>query len=833
MPHTSRQLKPLPPDNWSAVAQGLEQQQHGPPPPSAWQAAPAPSSSFGQGQWRKGDGKPEEWVPRDGAGHRWRLQFRPTQQGERTAYHGGAEPSPPPPPRPAPPPRHASPPRPPPPPAAPPPTHAAPVLGLQLPGARESRPHVDRPFLPVDVHPPGARPISLDPSWTGFPVDALHLGTLDERQFAHFGSEREVPLAQGLLEVKTGERKADKVERRGEVTLSGKGFAGEAAVKVVFQPGSLGAIYWARVPHELGDDRAAVSERYHLVLCTRWTPRFFAYKALADGDNVVGQVRVTALDLKHSSKTSLLSRHFLLDLHLPRDTSLQGHPPTPYSFLDLLGFFHDAGLVVTDPLPSFRLLASRAYTGRVLARLDDALGTLSPTLAFHLEGLVRTDGTLTPAEALRLIDEHVKPWEATAELGDAITEDILIELRTLLEEDRAARAQRVLLRRFFQVDLDTSPPALDEWAETARAHVVDERKRAELVPQAKKGAGPEHFWCRTVTVTPSGSIKVGGRVLEKVRRPRRSLPLFLAEPIASACSLTRGTCTQSNAVIRRYYDSVEGHKESDHFLRVLFRDEDGGQLGPMLNTTEHIKLLEASVGRALKQGVKFAGRLYEFLAYVLLSLLSSSRRTVTLADVATSVSHTQLLAVGSARARRLVRRAVVRRGGLQDQGRQRRVDPAPVRQLRQDRAHARQAWLEVRPALVCARACSAADSGARRLVRRFSQGFTASHATEVLHYDQIDSCDDILELDPDGHELTNHTDGAGLISSECVTLPPALLARLPVLTLPLATASATRSGRRFKTRAFGATVTGRRRPSSRFGSAAARCALALSPRRSC
>ncbi|GAA5838795.1 hypothetical protein JCM9279_003864 [Rhodotorula babjevae] len=684
MPHTSRQLKPRPPDNWPAVAQGGEQeQQHFPYPPPAWQAAPAPSASLGQGQWRKGDGKPEEWVPREGAGHRWRLEFRPTQKGERAAYQGGADPSPLPS---APPPRPASPPRPPPPVAAPPPAPPPRASTAQLPGTREALPHFDRPFLPADVHPPSARPINLDPSWTGFAVSALHLGTLDERQFAHFGSEREVPLVQGLLEVKTGERKGDKVEPRGEVTLSGKGFAGEAAVKVVFQPGSLGAIYWARVPHEHGDARARESERYHLVLCTRWTPRFFAYKARTDCDNVIGQVRVTALDHKHASKTSLLSRHFLLDLHLPIDTSLQGHPPTPYSFLDLLGFFHDAGLVVADPLPSFRLLASRAYTGRVLTRLGAALGTLSPTLAFHVEGLVRTDGTLTPAEALRLVDEHVKPWEATAELGDAVTEDILIELRTLLEEDRVARAQRVLLRRFFEVDLDTSPPALDEWAEEARAHVVDERKRAELVPQVKKGAGAEHFWCRTITVTPSGSIKVGGRVLEK-----------------------------SNAVIRRYYDSVEGHKESDHFLRVLFRDEDGGQLGPMLNMPEHTKLLESSVGRALKQGVNFAGRTYEFLAYS-----QSGLRERAVWFVAP---------------------------WLVEEGLQTKiVDAEAIR-----RRFGSFVKIERMPA---------------KLGSRFSQGFTASHATEVLHYNQIDSCDDILEVDQDGNELTNHTDGAGLISTD-------------------------------------------------------------------
>ncbi|GAA5928050.1 hypothetical protein JCM3775_002799 [Rhodotorula graminis] len=686
MPHTSRQPKPRPPDTWRAVAQGPELEQNGTSRSPA-QRAPlvAPSAPPGQGQWRTGDGQPEQWVPREGAGRRWRLQFRPPQQDERTAHQDAVDPVPLPPP--PPPPRQANPPRPPLPPAPHPPARPEPPVDPLLPGTRESRPHLDRPFLPFDVHPPGARPISLDPSWTGFPVDALHLGTLDERQFSHFGSEREVPLKQGRLEVKTGARKNDKVEPRGEVTLSGKGFEGDAAVKIVFEPGSLGAIYWAWVPdvHDR-DPGGGEIERYHLVLCTRWTPRFFAYKARDGGDNVVGQVRVTALDLKHASKTSLLSRHFLLDLRLPRDTSFQGDPPTPYSFVDLLGFLYDAGLVVADPLPSFRLLASRAYTGRVLTRLDAALGTLSPTLAFHLEGLVRTDGTLTPAEVLRLINEHVVPMEATAELGDAVTEDILIELRTLLDEDRVARAQRVLLRRFFDVDLDTSSPALDEWTETARAHVVDERKRAELVPQGKTGAGAEHFWCRTVTVTPSGSIKVGGRVVEK-----------------------------SNAVIRRYYDSVEGHKESDHFLRVLFRDEDGAQVGPVLNLPEHHKLLEASVGRALKQGVKFAGRTFEFLAYS-----QSGLRERAVWFVAPWVVDEGLKV-------KIVNAEAIRRRF----GNFVKIERMPA-----------------------------------KLGSRFSQGFTASHATEVLHYNQIDACDDILELDQDGHELTNHTDGAGLISND-------------------------------------------------------------------
>ncbi|GAA6048343.1 hypothetical protein JCM3770_000959 [Rhodotorula araucariae] len=649
-----------------------------PPPPTPQEEHPR--STVGHGQWRKGDGRPEpRSTPAKGYG-KWKfipLKAIPSGTDARAA-------PPPPPPRPSLAAPHPSPTaRPPLPPPPPPPP---------LPGTCETGPRFNRPYLPSDVHTPSQPPIRLPP-WRGFTVEALHLGTLDERQFAHFAREREVPLAQGVLEVKVGERKGDKVEPRGEITLSGYGFADCAAVKITFLAGSLSAIYYTRAPDPPGAAQGDV-ERYYLVLRTRWTPRFSAYKQRRDGPGVFGQVRVTALDARHAEKVSFLSRHFLLVLRLPRDRSTLGEPATAFSFPDFLHYCRAAELTMPVPLPALALLPSHAFASKLLQRLHVALGTLSPTLAYHIEGMVRTDGTLTPSEALRLIDEHVKPCEATAALGDAAAEDILIELRTLLDEDRTARAQLVLLGRFFhakidlesvRAELDTTPPSLARWAETARVKVAG-RERIDLVDD--RGVGTEHFWCRTVTVTPTGSIKVGGRTLEK-----------------------------SNAVIRRYYNAVETHKERDHFLRVLFRDEDDRQLGTAssMSVSIHACLLDASVGRALKKGLVFGGRAYEFLAY---SQSGLRDRSVW-----------------------FVAPWLVEKGGKSSL-----VDADAIR-----RRFGNFSKIEHMPA---------------KLGSRFSQGFTSTHATEVLHYNQISGCDDLIELAEDGSEIANHSDGAGLMSTE-------------------------------------------------------------------
>ncbi|BGP49874.1 hypothetical protein JCM10450v2_005779 [Rhodotorula kratochvilovae] len=629
MPHTSKHLDPRPPSNWTAIVAAtpittldpvvpLLQEQ--PQLPAEPYQQP-PTAQHGHGQWAKGDGRPEPQSTAARGNVKWKL----------------------------------------------------------IP--RDTKPLFNQPFLPTDVHPPDKPPIRL-PNWPGFAVEALHLGTLDERQFGHFATERDVPLAQGVLEVKLGERKGDKVEPRGDVALSGFGFDDAAAVKIVFQAGSLSGIYYVRAPDAPAGSGANI-ERYYVVLRTRWTPRFFAYKPRADGQGVFGQVRVTALDARHAEKTSFLSRTFLLVLRLPRDSSTLGSAPTPFSFPDFLHACRAADLPTPIPLPALALLPLRAFATKLLERLDTALSTLSPTLAFHIEGMLRTDGTLAPSEALRLIDEHVKPWEATAALGDTAAEDILIELRTLLDEDRAARAQLVLLEQFFRPEVDIAPLSLAEWAEKARVH-VEAREKVDLVDE--KGKGTEHFWCRTVTVAPSGSIKVGGRVLEK-----------------------------SNAVIRRYYDAVDSHKERDYFLRVMFRDEDDRPLGPMGSSSEHGYLLDASVGRALKKGLNFGGRTYDFLAY---SQSGLRDRSVWFAAP----------------------------WNLEKGGKAQIVGAEAIR-----RRFGNFSKIERMPA---------------KLGSRFSQGFTSSHATEVLHFNQISRCDDLLVLDQDGNEVTNHSDGSGLMSTE-------------------------------------------------------------------
>ncbi|GJN92714.1 hypothetical protein Rhopal_005749-T1 [Rhodotorula paludigena] len=541
------------------------------------------------------------------------------------------------------------------------------------------------PFLPKHLHPPNAKPVVFNNKWQGFRVDAVRLGYLDERKFENFYSERDTKWQDGMLEIQCG--------RRGDVALSGHAFAGGHGVKIVFRAGSITALYLAREPGDGDVD----SERYHLVLSVRHTPLFFGYVSARANREATGQVRVTALDNRHALRVPYLSNAYSVTVRFKRDKSSLGAPPTEGSFADFLHQLRSNGL--PDPIQfsgQFPALASRSYETRSLESLQRTLALLSPTHAYHLEGILR-DGTLVPRDVLELAEKHVAPWEATAALDDDAVESVLIELRTRLAELRDTRRDWVKLRgRGGEVvcadgdvlDFDDLNPSVEQAAEEARRKVIDERAQVELVPGVKKREkvfGAEHFWCRALTVTPSGDIKVAGRILER-----------------------------SSAVIRRYYDAVDTHKESDRFLRVAFRDDDDRPLSAKSSGGDCVEmLLYATVARALKGGIVFGGRTYEYLGYSQSGLRDRMAWFVAPCEVEGRDGEIY----------RINAQAIRDRFGRFDK-------------------------IECMPA---------------KLGARYSQFFTSSHATEYLGHQQIKTREDIIAHDSQGKE-TNFTDGAGVMS---------------------------------------------------------------------
>uniref|UniRef100_A0A0K3CL72 RNA-dependent RNA polymerase n=1 Tax=Rhodotorula toruloides TaxID=5286 RepID=A0A0K3CL72_RHOTO len=405
---------------------------------------------------------------------------------------------------------------------------------------------------------------------------------------------------------------------------------------------------------------------------------------------ITGQVRVNALDATHSRLLPYLLRHFFLVLKLPRDKALDVNLPA---------------IVQLDSLPPV-IEPEERYSRKALRQLRRALSTISPSIAYHLEGIAR-DLSMTPVELEQLVEFHIKPCEATVGLVDATIEEIVIELRAKLVEDRKALADLLQLGRISPKELQDVVFDIEQQAEEAR-QVVLERAEIDLTGAAaaaknKKVAISEHIWCRSIIYTPSGTIRVGGRILEK-----------------------------SNAVLRKYYELVDHHQESDHFLRVTFRDEDEAMLLPSSGAPQD-KLLQGSVAKALKDGISFAGRKFEFLACV--SLRQPIRASADLASCA------QLSQSG------LRDRMVWFVAPWQDEDKH-----GTARTINAD-------FIRKRFGVFDKISHQPAKLGAR-----YSQGFTSSHATETLDYIQIGAIPDIVEKDKNGVETTNHTDGAGTMS---------------------------------------------------------------------
>ncbi|GAA5867495.1 hypothetical protein JCM3774_003853 [Rhodotorula dairenensis] len=601
--------------------------------------------------------------------------------------------------------QHPLPPLPPPPPPPPGPSYSSPA---PAPAPATARAPAHGPvhhqedeqrlaaFVPQDLSMPR---VLLDPTWPGFKVSALCLGTFDDRGFGSFAVERDSQLQQGLLDFAVSVSSQGVVTaggRKGTVGIRGYAFEAFPGIKLSFPAGTVSSFYYSPAPAAPEDEPDL--ERYFLVIGSRYTPRFYAYISNRPDRHVTSQVRVSAFDKRHARQVPFLSRHFLVVLDLVRDTSLPGEPPSSGSLRDFFRHCELNDLPEPRRLDLLDVVVEKRYGRDQCRRIEHALSTLSPTHAFQLEGILR-DGTLSPYELEWLIEKHVKVWNVTVELDrDSSVEEILIELRNLLVENRKARAELLRLGECTPVQLQAMPLEVSDMADRARTAVLD-RVRLKLdapartnvaVTEREKIESREHFCGRNIVVTPSGTIRVRGRLLEK-----------------------------SNATIRRYYHDVETHRESDHFLRVAFRDEDEQNLQVVSAGDVGVaqrRLLDASITRALKSGITFAGRKYEFLAY---SQSGLRDRTVWFVAPWSDVDR-------HGKPYTITAETIRQQFGLFD-----KISRMPA-----------------------------------KLGARFSQGFTSSIATVRLHHTRIGSRADIAEYDENGKELTNHTDGAGVMSKQ-------------------------------------------------------------------
>lgn len=93
------------------------------------------------------------------------------------------------------------------------------------------------PFVPQDLSPMPR--VLLDPTWPGFRVSALCLGTFDDRGFGAFAVERDTQIQHGLLDFAITlailERDAASPGRKGRVGISGYAFDAFPGIKLSFR----------------------------------------------------------------------------------------------------------------------------------------------------------------------------------------------------------------------------------------------------------------------------------------------------------------------------------------------------------------------------------------------------------------------------------------------------------------------------------------------------------------------------------------------------------------------------------------------------------------------
>lgn len=234
-------------------------------------------------------------------------------------------------------------------------------------------------------------------------------------------------------------------------------------------------------------------------------------------------------------------------------------------------------------------------------------------------------------EVISLIEDHVRAWEVTADYDEELVEEILYELRTTLVEKRQARFEYFQRDDFFVEDNKVSFEGVEKEAELAREKVIARRKGLERDGEPVEGLlaageakisrkrphkkGRRHakvtleergrrnlYWAKSVIVTPSGSIKIQGRSVEKV-----SSSLYLNVGISPDVDST--AVSQTNSIVRSNFDGV------DHFLRVSFKEEDGLTLGTVggLEARHQHELFDGSITRILKNGLVLGGRRFELL----------------------------------------------------------------------------------------------------------------------------------------------------------------------------------------------------------------------------
>ncbi|GAA6063172.1 hypothetical protein JCM10212_005017 [Sporobolomyces blumeae] len=532
---------------------------------------------------------------------------------------------------------------------------------------RDVEPVPLEPFLPEHLHAPC---VFLHAGRPGYHVKSISLGRLNERDFQAFVVEREVPVQNGRLAVASN-----------LIDISGYGFDHDAAFHIVVPAGSVGSIYVAPPPGTLVD--YDLSE-YQVILCLTQTSEFRASDANGDpGYHERKTYRTSALDQEHHRLLQFTSHHLRVTVGFD-----------PNSERSLANFRDD--VLGSSWLPRLRRLeplavdATRQYAPAQVDALSLALNAVgSPSIAFPLQWIAY-DGTLTPDELVSLVDDHVLAWEVDAAYDAALVEEMVFELRHDLFEKRRKRVDGLRLNGSIAPEDEFAQVSIE--ARRARDRVAN-RERVDLGDGTASGrsrkvvgrwsdvelARKNSYYAKSVVVTPSGTIKIQGRLVE-----------------------------QTNSVIRENPDGVHS------FLRVAFKDEDGlaWQFGGP-NAGHVDDLVDGTIASVLKNGLRFAGRKYEFLSYSQASLRDQG--AILVAPYRTVVKGCEVF-----------------------------VDAAKIRE-----SLGTFDKVTNQPAMLGA---------------RWSQKFGSTNASVPLQASQIHRIPDIEDHDEQGRVTTCHTDGAGLIS---------------------------------------------------------------------
>lgn len=218
------------------------------------------------------------------------------------------------------------------------------------------------------------------------------------------------------------------------------------------------------------------------------------------------------------------------------------------------------------------------YSGSTMTSLHDCLQSLEFGLAFQAEKSV-ADAVLSPAEVLSLREELLQLYADYDTESAAVFKYFVETVRESYHDVPRRRRRRRRGNRNQAIPAEQL--TLVQQLTTAKTSFLADRKKPRLY-----SISPAHFQSYHLTITPSDHILEG------------PLP------------------DQSNNVLRRF-----GHH--DHFLRVSFYDEGRTQIRKDTNT-DISKLLRSRFRKPLIDGLKLAGRSYEFLGYSMSGLRDHS-----------------------------------------------------------------------------------------------------------------------------------------------------------------------------------------------------------------